>query len=91
MPPGLNILIKAALLARSSGASEIGIDELLSAFNTEPGLSEPAASDGPFTPVPKCDVPLSFAAAEAITSAGNLETCSLERLRNALLNASSRA
>jgi hypothetical protein len=88
MPPGVLILIKAGLLARSSGAAEIGIDELLSAINIQSPLSGPtASSEGPFIPVPKYDILLSSAAAKAIASAGNLETLSSEQLRNALLNA----
>ena len=83
--------MKATVLARSSGASEIGIDELLNAFTTEFAPNQPIASNPGFVPIPKYDVPLSPAAATAIASAGDLETVSLEQLRTALLNARGRA
>jgi hypothetical protein len=89
LPPAWTIFVKAAVMARDSGASEIGVDELLAAFTSDlaPNESVEPKSDDAFIPIPRYEVPLSPAAAAAITSAGGLETVSVDQLRTALLGA----
>jgi len=56
--PAFAILVDAALLARSSGATEIGVDELLvvTAKDFTPIQSADPTADAPFGPVSKYDV-----------------------------------
>jgi hypothetical protein len=86
-PEALNILLEAALLARSSGVLVIGLDELL-AVTAQDYASIQAGTPsvaGPQQPVPKFDISLSPAAADAFARAGALDGFSGERLRNLIL------
>ena len=89
MPPVWDTLLRAALLARQSGASEIGLDELLAALEPEstPSESVQPESDQTFHPIPHQDFLFSSAAAKAVESAGDLQTMPVERLRTAVLAA----
>ena len=86
MPPAILILFKAFLLARGSGASEISVSTLLDAFEVDFDPMQ-SGTEGPFVPVPQEDIPFSAAAAAALAAAGDLETVSLDQLRDALVNA----
>jgi hypothetical protein len=68
-------LMNAALLARSSGAAEIGVKELLAVTATDftPSNAAEPTDNGPFVPIPKYGVAFSTAAAAAIARAGGLE------------------
>jgi hypothetical protein len=86
--PTMLVLIKALVLARSSGASEIGIDHLLAALEAESSSVDPAAPpEGTFFPVPRQDMALSRGAATAIARLGDISTIPLDVLRNVLLSA----
>jgi hypothetical protein len=58
------VLVRALVLARSLGASEIGIDHLLAALDPESGPDAPP--EGAFFPVPRQDMALSRDAAAAV-------------------------
>lgn len=88
-PPVWTVLIRAALKARESGASEIGVDHLRSALRD---AAESHASDhhvsesiNLFAPAPHWDLPLSEEAKRLIACPGNLDTLSVDRLRSTLL------
>ena len=84
MTPAWLVLIKAAVLARRSGAREITVRHLLDAFQIDVEPSQ-AGGQGPFVPVPKFDITFSAEAAAALTSAGEIEALSVEQLRTALM------
>lgn len=90
LPPAFSILMKAALSARSSGAAEVGVKELLDVISGVdiPEKLETSAVDEELIPIPKYDVKLSATAAAAIASAGGLDDLSIGKLRSALLEAS---
>jgi len=82
------VMIKALVLARGSGASEIGIDHFLAALEPESSSVDPAAPpEGTFFPVPRQDIALSHGAAAAIATLGDISTIPLDVLRSALLSA----
>ena len=89
LPPVWKVLLRAALLARDSGASEIGIDSLLAAIDAAPVTAESTtpATHQVSIPIPHQDFLFTRAAAAAVNSAGGIETMSVERLRAALLAA----
>lgn len=80
MPPVWDTLLRAALLARQSGASEIGLDELLAALEPEstPSESVRPESDQRFLPIPHQDFLFSSAAAKAVESRGLLDKKDIE-------------
>jgi hypothetical protein len=89
LPLALTILMKAALLARSSGAAEIGIDELVAVTADDswpPKPGKPSVNDD-LIPSPKYDVRLSPVAAVVLDAAGGLDNLSIEQLRSALIKA----
>lgn len=76
------------MLAQSSGASEIGIEHLLTALDYEAGFTDPVAPlEGPFVSVPKQDMLLLPGAAEAIAPLGDIWRITLDVLRGALVSA----
>ena len=89
LPSAFSILVNAALLARLSGAAEIGVNELLAvtADDFTPAKSERPTVNDELIPVPKYDIALSPAAAAAIAAAGGLGDLSIDQLRSTLLEA----
>ncbi|HKW96832.1 MAG TPA: hypothetical protein VJN43_03820 [Bryobacteraceae bacterium] len=93
LPPAIQALLQAFLLAEKEEASEIGVHHLLAALDHPEFESEAALPPaGPFTPVPRQDKPLSSDACAAIEAACarvpcELEQLSTERLRAALVAA----
>ena len=88
MPPALQVLFRALGLSLASGCSEIGIAQLLAALEPVPAMSEEPEPQIRL-PAPKQELPLSPAAIAALSSAGNIETLSLDRLKSVLLAAKS--
>ncbi len=90
MPPAFQVLFRALTLSLASGYSEIGIDQLLAALEPEfvPAMLEEPKPQLQL-PHPRQDLPLSPAAIAALSSAGNIETLSLDRLKDVLLAAKS--
>ena len=85
-----DVLFKATILAQEAGASEIGIDILLSAIDApaiyEPPLEPPGAES--YAWVINMDwIPMSSEVVEALAPFGGFEEISLEALRTALLAA----
>src|SRR5882762_9055596 len=86
--PAMLVLVRALVLAQTSGASEIGIDHLLAALDPESGSGDPVAPpEGTFFPVPRQDMALSPGAAAAMASLGDISTIPLDVLRSVLLSA----
>ena len=86
--PAILVLVKALVLAQRSGASEIGIDHLSAALDSnEPIPTTIAGTAEPYSPVPKRDMPLALDAIAAISPLGELSTVSLDTLRSALVSA----
>ena len=82
------VLVRALVLARSLGGSEIGIDHLLAALDPETASTEPVPPpEGPFVPVPGQDMLLSPDAAAALAALGDILTIPLDVLRSVLLSA----
>ena len=82
------VLVRALVLAQSSGALEIGIGHLLAALDPETGSAEPVAPrEGPFFPVPRQDMALSSDAAMAMAPLGDISAIPLDVLRSVLLSA----
>lgn len=89
MLPAFTIVVNAALLARTSGAAEIGVDELLAVLDDDfvPEKAQEPPVDDRLIPIPKHDVALSPAASAAIAAAGGLNYLCIEKLRSALIDA----
>ena len=93
LPPAIQVLLQAFLLAENEGAAEIGVDHLLAALDQPEFESEAALPPaGALAPVPRRDKPLSSDACAAIEAACarvpcELEQLSRERLRAALVAA----
>jgi hypothetical protein len=85
-----DVVFKAMLLAQGSGASEIGIDILLTAIDAPmpnmPPPESPGAESCGFV-INSDWTPLSSEVVEALAPFGGLEEISLEALRTALLSA----
>jgi hypothetical protein len=81
--------VNAALLARSSGADAIGVNELMAVTADDfiPVKPEKPSVNVGLIPIPKYDVALSPTAAAAIVAAGGVDGLSIEQLRSALLEA----
>jgi hypothetical protein len=79
------VLVRALVFAQSSGASEIGIDHLLAALDSNEPI--PTTIAGPYSAVPKQDMPLALDASAAISPLADLSTVSLDTLRSALVSA----
>ena len=89
--PAMLVLVRALVLAQTSGASEIGIDHLLAALDPETSSAEPVAPpEGPFFPVPRQDMALAPDAAAAMAPLGDISTIPLNVLRSVLLSAKRR-
>lgn len=65
------ILLKAALSVRAAGRQEIGLDDLLDAFESSVSAKAPGSPEvgEVFVPIPHQDVPLSPEAVAALASA----------------------
>jgi hypothetical protein len=81
----IETLVKAMVIAEKSGASEIRIDDLLTALDQlSPPYSDAILT---FLPVPKRDMPLSNGATKVLESIGELDTVPSSVFRDALLRA----
>lgn len=81
----IETLVKAMVIAENSGASEIRIDDLLTALDQ---LSTPGSdATSIFLPVPKRDMPLSNGATKVIESIGDIDTIPSSEFREALVRA----
>jgi hypothetical protein len=82
------VFFKAVLLAQSSGASEIGVDTLLSAFD-DPAAPVPSVQPAELTGesffVNSDWIPVSSEVTAAITPFGGFEAITLDALRSVLL------
>jgi hypothetical protein len=82
------VLVRALVFAQSSGASEIGIDHLLAALDSnEPIPTVISGIAERYSAAPKQDMPLALDAIAAISPLGDLSTVRLDVLRSALLSA----
>lgn len=93
LPPAIQVLLQAFLLADKEGVPEISVDHLLAALDHPEFESEAARQPVElFTPVPHRDKPLASEACAAIEAACarvpcEVEQLSTERLRAALVAA----
>jgi hypothetical protein len=89
--PAVLIFIRALILARKAGSSEISVDDLLCAMNEIAGFEETAIQPGPpFLPAPEQELPFSSGAMAAIQPLGEISGISRNALRGALLEAKHR-
>jgi hypothetical protein len=85
--PTLLVLVKALARARSSGASEIGIEHLLAALNADALAQPTAAFNGPYVAVPPYGMPLAPDVIAALKPLGDISKVSLDTFRSALVAA----
>jgi hypothetical protein len=81
----IETLVKAMVVAESSGASEIRIDDLLTALDQ--AFTRGGDATLIFSPIRKRDMPLSNDAINAIESIGERDTIPLSVFRDALVRA----